>query len=94
MTYVAQKYLDDKIEWNELQNSLSSNWPHSHIAEMCQKLEQMNNESTAEAIDYDYFKAVCSLNEEELYEIGATALDCSIMLTSQRVKNDTDLKSG
>lgn len=88
MPHVAQKYLDDKIGWNELLNNLSSDWPHSHIAEMCQKL----NENTVDAVDYDYLKSVCKLHDEELYEIGATALDCSIMLTIQRVTIDTDLK--
>lgn len=90
MPHVAQKYSDDKIGWNELQNNLTSNWPHSHIAEMCQKL----NENSFDAVDYDYLKTVCSLNDEEIYEIGATALDCSIMLTAQRVENDTDFKPG
>lgn len=90
MPYVAQQYMDDEIGWSELQKNLTSNWPHSHIAEMCQKLD----ENSVDAVDYDYLKSKCNLNDEELYEIGATALDCSIMLTMQRVKNETELKPG
>lgn len=90
MPYVAQKCAKDEIGRNELQNDLSSNWPHSHITGMCQKL----NGTTIDALDYDYLKSVCNLNDEEMYEIGATALDCSIMLTAQRLKSGTDSKPG
>lgn len=90
MPYVAQKCAGDEIGWNELKNDFSSNWPHSHIAGMCQKL----NGITIDALDYDYLKSGCNLNDEEMYEIGATALDCSIMLTTQRVRSNTDLKPG
>lgn len=61
---------------------------------MCRKLGQINEENIVDAIDYDYLKSVCNLNDEEIYAIGATALDCSIMLTIQRVNNEKDLKSG
>lgn len=94
MPYVAQKYLDDRNEWNELMNSPSSNWPHSHIGEMCRKLGQINEGNTVDAIDYDCLKSVCNLGDEEMYEIGATALDCSIMLTIQCADTEVDLKPG
>lgn len=58
---------------------------------MCQKLGQFNDENTHDAVDYDHLKSTCNLCDEELYEMGATALDCSIMLTIQRVKNQMDL---
>lgn len=89
MPYVAQKYLED-----ELKNNSTPNWPHSHVAEMCRKLSRISDENTIDAVDYDNLKSVCNLSDEEMYEIGATALDCSIMLTMQRAKNEMDLKPG
>lgn len=88
MPYIAHKYLDDKIGWDELRNSASTNWIHSHVFEMYQKLSQINDENAIDVIDYDYLKSACNLNDEEMYEIGATALDCSIMLTIQRAKKE------
>lgn len=93
MPYVAQMYLEDGNEWSEF--NLSSNWPHSHVAEMCRKLGQINEEgNTIDVIDYDCLKSVCKLSDEEIYEIGATALDCSIMLTIQRAENEINLRPG
>lgn len=89
--YVAQKYLDDENEWK---NHLSSNRLHTHVDEMCRKLRHINDENTTDAVDYDYLKSIFNLSDEEMYAIGATALDCSIMLTIQRVKNEMDLKPG
>lgn len=62
---------------------------------MCQKLRQINDENIVDPIDYyDYLKSECNLNNEEVYAIGATALDCSIMLTIQRVKTEMDSELG
>lgn len=93
MPHVAQKYLADKIGWNELRESPSADWIHSHVLEMCDKLCQINDKNAVDEVDYDYLKATCNLSDEEMYEIGATALDCSIMLTIQRANND-NINSG
>lgn len=94
MPYVAQKYLNDKIGWDALRNNPPVDWPHLRVVELCQKLSQINDGNTIDVVDYDNLKSACNLSDEEMYEIGATALDCSIMLTIQRAKNEMDLKTG
>lgn len=64
-------------------NADLSNQPlHSHDSQICDKLFQ-TDQRTLDAIDYDHLKSIFRLTDAELYEIGATALDCSIMLTIQ-----------
>lgn len=60
-----------------------SHCPRASISSLCEKLEQAN-QSLLDEIDYEHLRAECHLTDEELYEVGATALDCSIMLTMQR----------
>lgn len=86
---VAQKYIDESNGWaNLLRNE---QWSNAHISEVCEKLSR-NDQNAIDVIDYEYLKAVCKLNDEEIYEIGATALDASIMLTfsnnNQQTNND------
>lgn len=58
--------------------------PHQSILDLCEKLDQFCNKKS-DKIDFERLKLLNSmLADEELYEIGATALDCSIMLTMQR----------
>lgn len=47
-----------------------------------------------DVIDYEYLKTTCNLNDEEMYEIGATALDSSIMLTFQRIEQQANHNLG
>lgn len=51
---------------------------------MSKKINQLDRNMT-DTIDYDYLKTIGKLTDEEIYEIGATALDSSIMLTFQSV---------
>lgn len=94
MPYIAQKYSDDGNEWNEFMKKLSADWPHSHVAELCRKLDQFDENDGADSIDYESLKTVYDLSDEEIYEIGATALDCSIMLTIQCANDETDATPG
>lgn len=59
------------------------------MLELCQKISQ-SDQNIAETIDYEYLKTICKLNDEELYEIGATALDSSIMLTFQSIDQQSN----
>lgn len=60
-------------------------WPHLHFAKICEKLVQFNRNSER---DYDFLNKTLNLCAEEIYEIGATALDCSIMLTFCKVNSE------
>lgn len=76
---MAKKY--SSSECNELiQNE---NWPHLHLHELNRKLNQFESDQSTQ-VSYEYLKTKLNLHDEEMYEIGATALDSSIMLTFQK----------
>lgn len=79
ISHMAEKY--SSFQCIELiQNE---NWSHVHVNELNRKLDQFKlNPSTP--VSYEYLKTKLNLNDEEMYEIGATALDSSIMLTFQK----------
>lgn len=89
MPSLAQKYLACANNWMDLNRH--HDWPHSHVSELCQKLYNID-ENTIDTVDYEYLSRQ-NVSDEEMYEIGATALDCSIMLTIQRIDNESHLKS-
>lgn len=60
----------------------NENWPHLHIHKLNRKLDQFKSNQTTQ-VSYEYLKTKLNLHDEEMYEIGATALDSSIMLTFQ-----------
>ncbi|XP_031622852.1 inositol-pentakisphosphate 2-kinase [Contarinia nasturtii] len=89
--YIAQKYLDDANVWVDLIKNVQ--WSHSHVSKLCQKLD-MADENIDNIIDYEYLKTTYNLSDEQMYEIGATALDSSIMLTFQCIDQQTNDNSG
>lgn len=58
-------------------------WPHLHVHELNRKLNQSKLNRFTQ-VNYEYLKEILNLHVEEIYEIGATALDSSIMLTFQK----------
>lgn len=67
------------------------NWSHSHIYRFREKLHGFNCNGIDD-INYAFLKSQWKMSSEELYEIGATALDASIMLTFQKTKYDGPFK--
>lgn len=61
-------------------------WPINHIINLHNKLADFNPQQETN-ITSDYLKTVHQLDSGELYDIGATALDSSVMLTFQNVTN-------
>lgn len=62
-------------------------------SKVCDKLFQLD-QSISDAINYDNLKNQFHLTDEDLYEIGATAMDCSIMLTMQcAMESSSDIHS-
>lgn len=83
MPYIARKYSGASNGWADLVRD--EEWQFLHISGMCQKLQRQTDEDITNFVNcYQYLQSVCQLNDEEIYEIGATALDCSIMLTIQK----------
>lgn len=100
-------YTNDSMGWADLIEN--KRWPHSHTIELCRKLSQSDQSAAdvvvtvadadadanaADVIDYEYLKTTCKLNDDEIYEIGATALDSSIMLTFQNIGKPSNDNSG
>lgn len=76
-------YIAESNGWEDLIKN--KRWPHSHTSELCRKLQSQADHSAVDVIDYEYLKTTCKLNDNEIYDIGATALDASIMLTFQNI---------
>lgn len=62
------------------------NWSFEHLNELCRKVDEAyaNDESN---IGIEFLENTAGLTHGEMYGIGATALDCSVMLTFQRIDN-------
>lgn len=79
MPSIAQKYSNELPLFDKL--TCDDNWPFEHLNGLCRKIDTYA--STKLEIDKPFLENALNLTQEELYEIGATALDCSIMLTFQ-----------
>ncbi|XP_055295906.1 inositol-pentakisphosphate 2-kinase [Sitodiplosis mosellana] len=91
--YVAQKYTENSNGWENLIRS--KQWPHLHVIALHEKLgRHTTHQNPVDVIDYEYLKSTCNLSDEEIYEIGATALDSSIMLTFQSCGQQTNHNLG
>lgn len=81
-------YINESNGWEDLMKN--TRWSHSHTSELCRKLSQTDQSTDVDVIDYEYLKTTCKLNDNEIYEIGATALDSSIMLTFQNIGKQSE----
>lgn len=86
---MADKYRISQTSFTEpLKDGL---WPHSHVNELSKKLNQIDRDQIGDNM-YEVLKTTYNLDNEEIYEIGATALDVSIMLTFQETKSTNSIK--
>lgn len=69
----------------------NENWPHLHVHELNRKLNQFKSNRSMQ-VSYEYLKTKLNFHDEEIYEIGATALDSSIMLTFQETDQNISPK--
>lgn len=79
MPSIAQKYSNESSLFGIL--ARDDNWPFGHLNQLGRKID--TRASSKLEIDKAFLVNTLKLTQEELYEIGATALDCSIMLTFQ-----------
>lgn len=84
MPSIARKYSNESPLFDAL--ARDDNWPFDHLNKLCRKIDTYAYASGKCEIDKSFLVNThdVELLQEELYEIGATALDCSIMLTFQR----------
>lgn len=88
MPSIARKYSNESPLFDAL--ARDDNWPFRHLNELCRKIDTYA--SSKIEIDKPFLESKLKLTHEELYEIGATSLDCSIMLTFQRLSTQIDAK--
>lgn len=79
ISHMAEKYSSSEC----IELVQNENWPHLHVHKLNRKLNQFNSNRSTQ-VSYEYLKTKLNLDDEEMYEIGATALDSSIMLTFQK----------
>lgn len=79
MPSIAQKYSNESPLFHKL--TCDGNWPFEHFNGLSRKIDTYVSRKLE--IDKPFSENTFELTQEELYEIGATALDCSIMLTFQ-----------
>lgn len=80
MPSIAQKYSNESLLFDAL--ARDDNWPFEHLNKLSQKID--THASRKFEIDKPFLENTLKLTPDEMYEIGATALDSSIMLTFQR----------
>lgn len=69
---------------------LNDDWPFSHVHQLYDKLKSFDSNAKND-LNKEFFKNTFQLSAEEIYEFGATALDCSIMVTFQCVETTDDI---
>lgn len=79
MPSIARKYSNESPLFGTL--ARDGNWPFEHLNQLGRKIDTFASRKFE--IDKPFLENTLQLSQEELYEIGATALDCSIMLTFQ-----------
>lgn len=87
MPLIAEKYEADPKKFKAIDDGGKSF--NQHNTRLCGKLAKFKWEST-NGINFEHLKTKLALDVEEIYEIGATALDLSILLTFKK----TDDSSG
>lgn len=82
MPSIARKYSNESPLFGTL--TRDDNWPFEHLNKLGRKIDTIAMADRKFEIDKAFLENTHKLTHEELYEIGATALDSSIMLTFQR----------
>lgn len=80
MPSIARLYSNESPLFGAL--TCDVNWPFEHLNRLSRKIDAYAGRKFK--IDKAFFESTLKLTLEELYEIGATALDSSLMLTFQR----------
>lgn len=88
MPSIARKYSNESPLFDVDALTRDVNWPFEHLNELSRKIDTYA--SSKFEIDKPFLESALKLTQDELYEIGATALDCSIMLTFQRQRKHID----
>lgn len=79
--FVAEKYSAAPASFTAFIED--EHWPHTHVNQLRAKLNQFDWNRIG-SVNYESLKTMINMRDEEMYEIGATALDSSIMLTFQK----------
>lgn len=87
MPHIAQKYLKNSHLFN-VDHDTDMEWIRLHFAQLYEKLRGFDWNVGCD-VNFEYLEKTLNLSSEEIYEIGATALDSSIMLTVQKVDGQT-----
>lgn len=85
ISHVAEMYSNAPTSFTKL--ITDEHWPHSHVNELSEKLKHFNWCQTTE-VNYNLLRTEFQMKDEEIYEIGATALDSSIMLTFRQFEQN------
>lgn len=91
MPHVAEKYMASPQTFDVTADN--DKWPHEHITELCEKLDKFESDCIDE-VNFEYLRSTLGLSMEEIYEIGATALDASIMLTFRKFGDQVSNSNG